>query len=206
MSSLLAPLVLTLGVGTSLHQGPQVLEDANASFKVTAGVEKVYLWGTYDTNTSGLLAQPFSNNEVMGFGIGARKSWGDFTGFLELGYASVDQEVSDRIQQEVVYTQVVRNHNVHGRPVPVDITGPYDQESYTTEYTIDSDVMGRVGVSYEFAESWSVSAAYRYFQPETYYNIIDTDWQERTGSEGYWEENTKTDMNAVEVLVEWRWD
>jgi opacity protein-like surface antigen len=194
MSSLLAPLVLTLGVGTSLHQGPQVLEDANASFKVTAGVEKVYLWGTYDTNTSGLLAQPFSNNEVMGFGIGARKSWGDFLGYLETGLYITDLNDNPAIQHEVVYTHLVGRHAVSGRGVPVDNA----YKGYTTSYEADDGLFLRVGVQYQLWEHVAVGASYRWLEVDTELTLKREGWSD---GGGYWREDNTLDLSAAEVTL-----
>ena len=203
----LAEPMVEVGVYTSFYEPTEVRTDSPVGFVVRGGLKEfpVYLWGSFDDNESGFLGQPFSKNEVMAFGFGARKTWGDFWGVVELGYASIDSSTHLKIQQEVVYTQIVQNHNVYQRPVPVDLTGPYDQESYTTEYELDDDFVAKVGVGYDLSEHWSVTATYRFLRPETYYNIIDTDWQERTGSDGYWEEHTTTNLDAFEIGVLWKY-
>jgi opacity protein-like surface antigen len=204
----LTALTLSLALGYNTYTGEDVRVDSPAAFAVRVGHEElpVYLWGSYDNNETGFLGQPFANNDVMGFGIGA-KHWvaNRLYIFGEIGYASVDTSTRLRIQQEVVYTEIVRNHNVYQRPVPVDLTGPYDQASYTTEYEIDDGYMTRVGLGWELNDNLGVSVAYRYFRPDTYYNIVDTDWQERTGSDGYWEENSTTNLDAFEIGVQWTW-
>ena len=200
--------MLELSVVHQTYDGEgDVRKDSPVGFQVRGGLKEwpVYLWGSMDNNETGFLGQPFSKNDVLAFGLGARKSIGDFWVFGELGYASVDSSTHLKIQQEVVYTEIVRNHNVYQRPVPVDLTGPYDQVSYTTEYTIDDDYMARVGLGWDLGDHFGVTLAYRFFRPETYYNIIDTDWQERTGSEGYWEENSTTNLDTFELGILWRY-
>ena len=196
----------SIGLTTSFHQGPQTLEYNDVGLKGTLGLEEqpVYLWGSLDSNETGLLGQPFSRNDILGFGLGVRKSWGDFSGFVELGYADVDQSTHEVIQQEVVYTQLVGNHNVYNRPVPVVLGGRYDQTSYDTRYDIKGGLMGRVGVAYELREHWSVTVAYRYFEPEVYYSITGQSIA-RENFTATWEENTKVDMNAIELGVVWAW-
>jgi len=196
--------VLTLGLGTSFHGGEDTREENALSYKVTAGTPSVYLWGSADTNETGLLGQPFSKNDMLSFGLGARKQWGDFSSYLELGYAEVDQSTHQVIQQEVVYTQLVNNHYVYNRPVPIVLGGPYDQQSYDTTYDISGGLMGRLGVTYNLSDQWGVTVAYRFFEPEAYYSMTGVSILD-AGETARWEENTKVDMSAIELGIEWKW-
>ena len=197
----LTALTLSLALGYNQYtdeQGPE----PEYSFKVQVGHvdTPLYLFGGWEDPTVRMLGQGIGKAEIFSVGVGAKKELGDgFFVFGEVGYGKIEQEHRLRIQQEVVYTELVGNHNVYKRPVPVTLTGPYDQDSYETSWELDDGILGAIGVGYQFNPHLSLTGAYRPFYVAEYIHMANPGAKE--AGKGYWEEHRSRDLSTFQFHI-----
>jgi len=158
--AIIASLMFEIGASADFYDDG-IAEDYSIHLKVGSKNRPIYLWGSYSDPEVGLLGQRFFTLETAAVGLGAKKDFDDISVFFELGYAFNDPETEKiGIQQEVIYTYLVGRHNVHNRPVPLDLDRPYDQTSYQTSYEVEDAFMGRIGIGYQVLDHLKVTAAY----------------------------------------------
>jgi hypothetical protein len=198
MSDFLGALALTVGLNSSQYLDQS---DPEVSFKVALAHEDVplYLWGGFEEVGVRILGQPLSDTEVLSVGIGARKTIGDFFIFGEVGYGFLNSEVNLMVQQEVIYSELVHNHESEYRPVPVSPTGPYDQDSYETSWVMKDNVMGRLGVGFKVTEGLSLEFAYRPFFVKEHIELWDG--ENREAGRGWWEESRNRNLSSFELGI-----
>jgi hypothetical protein len=168
-----------------------------AQFRIGSTRQPVYLWGSWNNQDLKMLGQSLAEADVYGVGIGVEKKWDDVSGFIEVGYGMVEEEVNEGIRQEIVYTQLLLNHNVANRPIPVTVDRPYGTDTYETSYEIDDGYMARVGVGYQINKYVKVTAAYRMFYAEESYDLYDA--ERRAAGKGYWTERDDRNLDAFEI-------
>ena len=161
-----------------------------------------YLWGQYEELKTRILGQPVGDTDIVSIGIGARKNLDDFFVFAELGYGFVDEGARETIQQEIIYTDLLRNHRVDGRPAPVYLTNDYDQDSYDTVWELHGGLLGEVGVGYMVSDNLSLTASYRPFYVKEHIELRDPDWMAENGM-GYWQETRSRDFSSISFRVGW---
>lgn len=199
-----AGLALQAGVGFNLPTGDGELtefqEKGAIHLKLHEEELPLYLWSSYTEQENFILGQNTANIEALSFGLGKTFEVSPkFNVFFELGYSSNKADADPVVQQEIAYTYLVDRHNVVNRPIPVTVTRPYDQESYETTYEVDDSIIGKIGVSYDITESFSVGAAYRYNRIETKLELYDA--ESRAAGKGFWVENFTQDAGAVELQL-----
>ena len=96
------------------------------------------------------------------------------------------------IRNEIVYTVLVNNHHVQGRPVPVTLG------THKTSYELDNGFVGKVGVGYQYKHA-KVTLAYRFLSVREHYELWAVARRERGG--GYWQESHGRDLSAFELGV-----
>jgi hypothetical protein len=192
MSSLLTAAAFSVALGQSIYTDNDSSTDLNVAIR--AGVENVYFVAGWEQPKLKVLGQPVADSDMYTFGLGARKRVDLFSFFLEAGVLWTDEEPQSHIVHEVIYTHLVGNHDVHGRTVPVD------PRNYDATYELDDGLFMRVGVGYHFSDNVAVTASYRASQVDTEVTIRDRDWTE---GQGYWREDTTTDLGAFEVAIRW---
>ena len=199
--SILGALVLTTGVAYSSYVDQ---ENPEPSFKIAVSHEEypVYLWGSYENLKFRLLGQPMGKGSIIGAGVGVQKDFGKMYAFMEIGYGMIDEGAQLTIQQETVFTELVGRHSSDSRPVPVYLTGNYDQESYGTEWTLDDSIMGRVGVGYHLSSHVDLSIAYRPFFSKEYIRLFDEEWMADNGG-GWWQESRSKDLSSIEFTIQY---
>jgi opacity protein-like surface antigen len=197
---------LALQLGISANQ--QIGAESELDYRETVGVSlslgsteaPLYGWGSLSKGKHYILGQPTSSAYTAGLGLGYQYDFND-TFYVKLeagvGYPHIDSNKS--IQQEAVYTYLVRRHNVPSRPIPVNPLYPYDQESYETTWELDYGFMGRVGLGINATESWRVELSYKYFNPKGLLEIYDQELRDAGG--GWWQEYASVNMNAVEFGI-----
>ena len=172
------------------------LSDTQAiGFKVGGNV---YGWGNYEVQETRMLGQALAEVNIFSLGLGVKKEWDGLSLFIEGGYAIMDTQPKTLIQQEVVYTQLVRNHHVVGRPLPVDTPEPYDMSGYSTSYELSNTYVARIGVSYEILKHLDVVLAYRWMTPDEHYELWDEERRYGKYKNGWWQESVGRDLSAVE--------
>lgn len=200
----LTALTLSLSLGTSLYteDAPYASEpEYHLGLRVGHEETPLYLWGQYEDLSVRILGQGVGDSSIASFGLGARKSIGDFFVFGEIGYGVIDEGANKTIQQEVVYTDLLMNHRVDGRPAPVLLENDYDQDSYDTVWELDDGFLGAVGVGYQYGPV-SLSVAYRPFYAREHIELRDEDWRELTGG-GWWQESRSRDLSSWQLSVGW---
>lgn len=186
----------SVGVGQSIYTNDS---DADWNFRGTLAHADVpvYLVGTYDSPRVKMLGQPLAETDIVSLGIGVeRELVAGLKVFTEVGYSWLNLDVNREpynVQQEIIYTQLVRNHNVKGRPVPVDFS-----EGYQTSYEADDAVFWRVGLGYQLYDSVSLTASYRVLYVDQAYTLKSNDWAE---GQGYWREDETYNLSAFEVGI-----
>jgi hypothetical protein len=207
MSSLLAPLVLTLGLTSNFYGDDTTAEAVShedwvpkVSYVISAGHEDwpVYATAQYETVGDYMLGQNMAEVDILSLGLGARKKWNDFSFFAETGVALLDVTNSDVVVNEISYTQLVGNHAVGERKIPALGDSYHDHSS---SYTLEDGMFFRVGVGYDLTDHLSVTAAYRALVVDQELAVWDTERRARNG--GYWREDTTKDFNSVQVGVQW---
>ena len=199
----LTALTLSIALGYNQYTDEKGSEP-EYTYKFQVGHEDtpLYLFGGYEDPTVRMLGQGIGVAEIFSLGIGAKKELGDgFFVFGEVGYGKVETEPRIVIQQEVVYTELVRNHNVFNRPVPVDLGGPYDKNSYESSWELDDGILGAIGVGYQVNEHLSVTGAYRPFYVAEYIHIANPGAKE--AGLGYWEESRSRDLSSFQLHIAW---
>ena len=190
--------MIELGAGLILSTYQE--SSTEPTFKLEAGYENVYLWGSYEVPHIKFLGNPVADTDIYGFGLGFRKEVRPgITLFIEGGYAILDESVLDTAE-EMVYTQIVGNHAVEGRKVPV--SGAYSGD-YSYSYEIDDAWMGRIGVNLEVMDNVHVTASYRAMKADQEYAIWDE--ESRAAGRGYWREDDTYDFGAFEVGIFFRY-
>jgi hypothetical protein len=198
MSNFLGALALTVGLNNSMYTDQS---EPEYTYKVSLAHDAlpVYIWGGYEELSIRTLGQALGDSSIIGVGLGAKKSIGDFYIFGEIGYGIVDQNENLQIQQEMVYTELVHNHESEYRPVPVTVNHNYDQDSYETLWEVDNGVMGRLGVGYELVGGLNVTLAYRPFYVKERMELWD---EARRASEGgWWQESRTRNLSSFEVGI-----
>lgn len=188
----------SVGVGQSIYTNDS---KAEWNFRGTlAHVDvPVYLVGTYDSPRVKMLGQPLAETDIVSLGIGVeRELVAGLRVFTEVGYSWLNLDVNREpydVQQEIIYTQLVRNHNVKGRPVPVDLS-----EGYQTSYEADDAIFWRVGIGYQLYDSVSLTASYRALYSNQEYTLKSNDWAD---GQSYWREDETYDLSAFEAGIEY---
>ena len=198
----LTALTLSVALGYSQYtdeQGPE----PEPHFRISVGHEDkpYYLWGQWEDLTVRMLGQGVADADIYSFGAGARKSYGDFFGFFEIGYGLVNEHPNSTIQQEIVYTELVLRHNVEFRPIPVYPQGNYDQDSYETVWELDDGLLGEVGVGYQHSDNLSFTASYRPFYVREHIELYDA--EQRANGGGWWQESRSRDLSSFQLRVQW---
>ncbi len=198
----LTALTLSVALGYSQYtdeEGPE----PEVHYKIEVGHEEspLYAFGGYEQLDVRMLGQAIGELDIFSVGLGARKNIGDFFVYGELGYGVLDNSPVDKIQQEIVYTELVGRHNVEFRPIPVYPQGPYDQESYETVYEVDDGILGAIGVGYQPTEHLSFTIAYRPFYVREHMEIYDEERRARGG--GWWQESRSLDLSSWQLSTRW---
>lgn len=190
-------LILEAGVNQSIY-GDEASPELSYVFR--GGWKDVYLWGTKEDVKVKMLGQPLGEADILSFGLGARQSFGKMTVFAEAGWGINDTSVNADIQQEIVYTQLVGNHHVHGRPLPVHAKG---KKGYESSYEAEDGPVWRVGVAYDIIPHVRLSLSYKGMKVDTEYAIWDHD--QRKNGFGYWREDSTHDFSAFEAGLVAHW-
>jgi hypothetical protein len=198
----LAGLALQAGVSVNIPTGDSDIidfrEDAAVHLKVHNSESPVYAWGSYTRKNNYVLGQKLSIVDSPSLGLGVKYNLSPTLRlFGEVGYSFNNQDNRIVPQQEVVYTYLVGRHNVFNRPVPVNLIGPYDQDSYATTYDISNSVVAKLGIEYQVNDWFSVNATYKYDRMEVLFELYDE--EQRAGGGGYWMEDETQDASAVEI-------
>jgi hypothetical protein len=194
-------LVLSIALGTNQYtdeKGPP----PEPAFSVQVGHEEspIYAFAGYEVIDVRMLGQGIGDTSVFSLGIGAKHKFGNgFHVFGELGWGFTDQSPNMIIQQEIVYTELVGRHNVYNRPVPLDLTGPYDQDSYETVWEVEDDFLGAIGGGYEWDNGVFISGAYRPFYVREHIEVYDQERRDNGG--GWWQETRSLDLSAFQLRV-----
>jgi len=198
--------VLQLGLIMSFPMGSpdihNVSESPGAYGRI--GLGPVYAWGSYGSQSVSLLGQGIGDNTTIATGLGfTAPVLPKISLFAEVGQAWYSLEADEKIQQETVFTYLVDRHNVHeSRPVPVAISGNYDQESYETTFDIKDGLIARIGATYHVNDHVKLDLAYRHQRMDTLYEIYDQ--ESRAAGFGFWLEDTTIDASAIELRLNWR--
>jgi len=188
----------SVGVGQSIYTNES---DADWNLRGTVGHTSlpVYLVGTYDSPRVKMLGQPLAETDIVSVGLGVERELVDgLTVFTEVGYSWLNLDVNREpydVQQEIIYTRLLLNHDVANRPIPVDFPG------YQTSYDADDAIFWRLGLRYDLYEHVSLTAAYRALYVDQEYSIKASDWVE---GQGYWREDETYNLSSFEVGVEYR--
>jgi hypothetical protein len=207
MSSLLAPIVLTIGLTNNFYGDDTKAEAVShedwvpeIAYMISVGHEDwpVYAVAHYETLTPSILGQSMAEVDALSLGLGARKKWDDFSFFAETGVALLDVSNYDVVVNEISYTQLVGNHYVGERRIPGLGDSYHDHSS---SYELDDGLFFRVGVGYDLTDHLTVTAAYRALLVDQELQVWDEERRARGG--GYWREDTTKDFNSVQVGVQW---
>ena len=173
-----------------------------------------YIAGAYEKPKVRMLGQPLADLKVASVGLGfsteVRKG---LHLFAEGGFSSAKVDIHDDVRDEVIYTQLVGNHNVANRPIPI-----YKYPNYTTSYEVDSGYFARVGMTYYWKDI-GVTVAYRALKLDQEYTLrglqedYDLGRAHQSGQPGfrlpggqeyYWREDTELNLNSVEIGINWK--
>jgi hypothetical protein len=198
----LAGLVLQAGVSVNTPSGDSDIIDfrERVAFHLKAhdSESPVYAWGSYTRKNNYVLGQKISVVDSPSLGVGIKYCLSPTLRlFGEIGYSFNNQDNRIVPQQEVVYTYLVGRHNVFNRPIPVNVTRPYDQDSYATKYEIDNSVVTKLGIEYQVNDWFSVNATYKYDRMDVLFELYDE--EQRAAGLGYWMEDGTLDASAIEV-------
>jgi hypothetical protein len=165
----------------------------------------VYFFAGYEEPNTYMLGQNIATNEIMSIGLGAKHNFSDkLRGFIEVGYADVDNNYYEETLQEVAYSYLIGRHASVGtnhlgeptdRKVPV-AGGPYDD--YDVNYELDNGWISRIGVGYNLHHNLMVTASYKWMVLDEYISLKDP-VIEKGGAGGWWEESNTRDFNAFEI-------
>ena len=197
----LSALTLAIAMGMNNYQG----EEAPAPyFKMEVGHEEkpVYLFGQYEQNKWRMLGQSIGDGYIASAGVGFQHRLSpQLKLFGEVGYGYVDQGPRIKIQQEIIYTELLGRHRVDYRPAPVYPTGNYDQNSYETKWEVSDGILGAVGLKYEASNGFNMSVAYRPFMVEEHIEMWDV--ERRAAGRGYWQETRSKNLSAFQLSIGW---
>ena len=186
----LSALAITVALGHSSY-----LDQSNPEFHFRFEVAKedkpAYLWAQHEELKTRILGQSIGKSSILSLGVGARKSFGDFFVFGEVGWGFIEQGAKAGVQHEVVYTELVGHHNVFPRVPPVN---PHD---YETSWDLDDGVLGAVGIGYQWSDHWSTSWAWRPFFVKE--EIVMWDVERRARGGGYWVESRSRDLSSFQL-------
>ena len=202
---------LTFGASIAQSVDDQVTAASNApTLRLHVGYEgkPYYLWGSYETATSRMLGQPVAETAVLGAGLGLRYDINDkIFIFGEVGAAFMTHDIKEFVQQEIVYTDLVKTHAQGHRPPPVDPSKgngqPYDQSYYSTLWDVEPKFIGRIGGGYKITPSLSATFAYRPLFAEETLELWDQ--EQRDAGLGWWQETRGKDYSTLEVGIEYVW-
>ena len=173
-----------VGVGVGAYSG-----DAGTTevFRIAVG-DPVYIMASYEKPEMKMVGQPLGEVDMLTFGMGVRKTWGDVSVFLEGGYTVVDASINDEIMHEAVWTEIVKTHDV-GRPwgIPVDV------RNYEAGYNIDNAISMRIGVGVEVMEHFEVAFGYKFIYAKEEYNIYDENAE--------WREDGTRNLGSAEITL-----
>ncbi len=175
--------------------------DAGVGFQFRVGTkdQPFYLFGEYEDTTIRLLGQPMYNTSIMSAGIGAVKRLNDIELFIELGYAITDGQVKSlAIQNEMVYTQLLNNHENDGRPAPANDPAKPNSGALTS-YEVGDGYVGRIGVRYEVIKHVHLTAAYRVLGVKEHMEWWDVNRRARGG--GWWQESNRLNLNSAQFGI-----
>ena len=181
---LLLLAVLEFGLIGSIYDD-QIKTDFGYQLKVG---KNIYAWGSYESPRYSILGQPMSNFEIIGYGLGVKKSWGKTSVFLEYGIFDPSVDPNPIVRHEVVNRSLI---NDFGTPPLVFRESSYD---------LKKDYGGRIGVGYELTNHLKATFAYRYFNaPEE----MDAWTGQRhiigeTDCVCWWQERGTLDLSSVE--------
>lgn len=122
--------------------------------------------------------------------------------FGEFGWGELDADIKPNIQTEMVYTHLVANHAVPGHEIPVrERPNIGETNGVHTDYSLDSGILGKIGLKVRLSPHLETSVSYRFFRPEEHWKLWDDEYVARTG--GWWQENTTRDLSSLEFKVEY---
>lgn len=192
-----------MAIGVSLMLYDETQNDV--SFSAQAGMGRFYAAARYESPKIKMLGQPLGDSDLYSLGFGVRIPLVDGLELTaEVGYAYIDDSIHQEIQDEIVYTKLVRDHFVPNRPIPL-----VDLDDYRTSYEVDHGPYIRLGISYRLYDHAELQFGYRIMQLDQEYTLRDTDpaaLQLKYGAygEGYWRQDTQLDLSAFEVGVMWK--
>lgn len=188
---------LALGVMLSTYSDSRT----DVIYKAEIGYKNAYLWGGYEEPDIRFDGNLVANTHQNSFGIGFRHEIQKFTLYIEAGYTMIDKKLAGDSTHEMVYTELVKNHYVEGRRVPVSCKDNYcggsNKGDYNSSYDIDDAWVGRIGVRYEVMPHVEVSASYKAMKADQEYAIWDDDSNYPVA--GYWREDKPFDFSSFEV-------
>ena len=198
-----ASVLLGQSIGTNEPIDYRETISVHISHDLSDSFKGFYPWGSIDYGKGFLLGQSVSDLATFAGGVGYRSSISDRIEFRAEGGVAWPLHRSDHeIQQEIVYTYLVGRHESEFRPIPVYPTGPYDQDSYETNWQVDHGFYMRIGLTFEATEDLSVGLYYKYFQPRGLLEIWDEEGRAAGG--GWWQEYRTIDMSQVQLGLGWR--
>ena len=129
----------------------------------------VYLWGQQESNTPTMSGQKFGDADLTMYGIGVKHEFGKVRVFGEFGRNDVSFTSAGRVAEEMTLTTFYQQHDYEGRYKPgqqwdsPDYVGPA-RGPFTTEYSyeIDDGWIGRLGLSWQVFEHFSMYGSYRW--------------------------------------------
>jgi len=187
---------LTFEVGVNHNTFDSVRLDADVPFvqlKVAHG--GLYGWAGYDRPNVRLVGQRMGDIELISYGVGVQGEYGRLRPFLEFGRFEPDATTKDVIRDEAVVTEL---NNIHGRRG--------NRHFKETEYNIDSEYGGRVGVLVDLSENVAVSAAYQFLQLNEQLQAYTgkCEWPPTEECESWWVDNRKLDISSFQVGIYFR--
>lgn len=160
-----------------------------------------YVVLSYETPSIQMIGQSLGDAKIATAGIGFNfQQTHSLSWFTEIGYASViDWESDYGVQQEVIFTELVKKHYVHNHPIPLQLTDFYDQDSYRTSYSLGGGPFGRVGVHWDITEHINARLSYRYLMVDESYDMWDEELRAR--GRGWWQDRTNLDLSAWSFTI-----
>jgi len=192
---------LALGLSQIIYDETQ----SNAAITARANLNNLYVQASWEQPKLKMMGQPLGDMDLWTAGVGYQvKIARGLSLRLEAGYAFPSASINDHIRDEVVYTQLVRDHFVANRPIPL-----VDLDVYETSYDVSGGVYGAVGLNYSINDHLGLTAAYRALQLDQEYTLRDPDpaaLVDKYGSygEGYWRQDTQVDLSGFSIGIEWR--
>lgn len=189
-----------LDVSAGMMSYQESSADPAFSLEVRGGIDAVpgYLVLGYETPKITFLGQSLGDAQIATVGYGfSFKQTKKLSWFTEIGYGEVVQwESKHNIQQEVVFTELVRKHHVPNRPIPLNLTGPYDTTSYKTSYALGGGPYGRLGVRFDITDHINARLSWRYLVITEEYDMWDEDRRGGKYNGGWWQDRTTLDLSA----------